>query len=101
MSRVSGKPYFAYILWSASGRRFYIGISEDPSHRLEQHNSEISKWTKRYVPWKLVHVELFQDYGEARKREIQLKRQKGGKGFYKLLGRSFEDLTNTTEDWCS
>ena len=29
MSRVSGKAYFVYVLWSASGRKFYIGIRED------------------------------------------------------------------------
>jgi hypothetical protein len=28
LSRVSGKPYFLYILWSVPGKRFYIGISE-------------------------------------------------------------------------
>ena len=27
MSRVSGRPYFLYILWSAQGKRFYIGVS--------------------------------------------------------------------------
>lgn len=29
MSRVFGKPHFLYVLWSAGGRRFYIGVSED------------------------------------------------------------------------
>ena len=46
MSRVSGKPYFVYVLWSLSGHRFYIGISEDPRVRLLQHNSGVSTWTK-------------------------------------------------------
>ena len=36
MSRVSGKPYFVYALWSPSGRRFYIGISDNPSARQER-----------------------------------------------------------------
>lgn len=97
MSRVSGKPYFAYVLWSASGQRFYIGISEDPAHRLEQHNAGKSKWTAKYRPWKLVHVEQFADYTGARRREIELKKQKGGRGFYRLIGRSFEDLTRAAE----
>jgi hypothetical protein len=35
ISRVSGKPYFLCVLWSASGRRFYIGISEKPPRRLQ------------------------------------------------------------------
>jgi predicted GIY-YIG superfamily endonuclease len=45
MSRVSGKPYFVYVLRSPSGHRFYTGISEDPQHRADQHNQGISNWT--------------------------------------------------------
>jgi putative endonuclease len=86
VSRVAGKPYFTYILWSSSGQRFYIGISEDPSHRLNQHNQGISCWTARYRPWKLVYVESFEDYTHARKRELELKAQKSGHGFFQLTG---------------
>ena len=42
-------------------------------------------------------MEQFMDYRGARKREIEWKKQKGGKGFYKLIGRSFEDLTREAE----
>jgi predicted GIY-YIG superfamily endonuclease len=86
MSRVSGKLYFLYILWSKSGCRFYIGISEDPHARLAQHNEGRSMWTARNRPWELVHVESYRNYTEARKREICLKKQKGGVGFYALTG---------------
>ena len=86
MSRVSGKPYFVYILWSASASRFYTGITADPHVRLLQHNAGISKWTARYTPWELVKLESYSDYSEARKREILLKKQKGGVGFYTLTG---------------
>jgi putative endonuclease len=86
MSRVSGKPYFLYILWSESAGKFYIGITEDPHARLIQHNSGVSKWTAKYRPWRLVHVEEFPTSTGAREREILLKKQKGGNGFYKLTG---------------
>jgi len=86
MSRVSDKPYFVYVLWSPSASRFYIGISEDPKIRLIQHNAGISKWTARHAPWELVRVEAYLDYSSARKRELLLKRQKGGIGFYGLTG---------------
>ena len=86
MSRVSGKAYFVYVLWSASGRKFYIGISEDPAARLLQHNSGISRWTARHLPWEIVHVQRHENYSEARKRELLLKRQKGGMGFFTLTG---------------
>ena len=84
MSRVSGKPYFLYILWSKSACKFYVGISEDPHTRLAQHNEGRSTWTARNRPWELVHVESYENYSEARKREVCLKRQKGGVGFYAL-----------------
>ena len=81
MSRLSNKPYFVYVLWSASARVFYIGIAEAPDERLAQHNSDNSTgWTARYRPWSLVLSELYPSYSEAREREIELKSQKGGKG---------------------
>jgi putative endonuclease len=87
MSRVSDKPYFVYVLWSVSGARFYIGISDDPEHRLEQHNSgEFRSWTRRHRPWQIVHVEVYATYAEARAREIELKAQKSGTGFFRKTG---------------
>ncbi|SRR5579863_1669185 len=86
MSRVSDKPYFVYVLWSVSAARFYIGISEDPDARLLKHNGGVSKWTAKYSPWELVRLEPFANYAEARKRELLLKRQKGGAGFFRLTG---------------
>ncbi len=92
MSRVSGKPYFLYILWSQRGRRFYIGVSENTQRRLHQHNEGKSGWTAPYRPWILVHEERFENYRTARRREIELKRQKGGQRFYQLTGLQPECL---------
>ena len=86
MSRVSGKAYFLYVLWSGRGRRFYIGISENTAHRLTQHNLGLSRWTARYRPWVIVHEEKFDTYRLARLRENELKRQKGGQGFWEKTG---------------
>ena len=86
MSRVSGRSFYLYVLWSGSAKRFYIGISIDPQHRLLQHNQSTRGWTARYRPWHLVHQESYLDYASARKREIELKRQKGGDGFFRLTG---------------
>ncbi len=86
MSRVSGKPYFVYVLWSASGSRFYIGVSENPRRRLQQHNLSGRGWSARYCPWELVHMEKYDNYRAARKRERKLKAQKSGGGFFLLTG---------------
>ena len=86
MSRVSEKRYFVYVLWSQNARRFYIGISEDPQKRLEQHNQARRGWSARHVPWALVHTERYNDYTTARRRELELKAQKSGWGFFKRTG---------------
>ena len=69
MSRVTGKPYWVYVLWSVGLRRFYIGISDNPEHRLRQHNESGRGWTARGRPWMIVHTEFFPDYRTARSRE--------------------------------
>jgi putative endonuclease len=87
MSRVSGKPYFVYVLWSESGKCFYTGIAEDPQHRLGQHNdSALKHWTARFRPWRLVYQESQPDFTTARRRENELKKQKGGRGFFEKTG---------------
>lgn len=37
-------PYRVYVLENSAGRR-YIGISDNPARRLEQHNAGLSRWT--------------------------------------------------------
>ncbi len=91
MSRVSNKPYFVYVLWSDHARRFYIGISEDPHRRFQQHNEAMRGWSARYAPWKLVYWEEYQEYSQARRREIELKRQKSGGKFYEMTGVEAKD----------
>ena len=87
MSESSANNYYVYVLWSDSGHRFYIGVSRDPKCRLDQHNSgNLRGWTKRYRPWTLVHTESFSTYRDARRRELELKAQKGGIGFFYKTG---------------
>src|SRR5712691_5406519 len=86
MSRVSGKSYYVYVLWSPRAERFYIGISENPQRRLEQHNCAGRGWTARHAPWQLVHSELYDYYSLAKRRELQLKAQKRGDGFWTATG---------------
>ena len=54
--------FFCYILTSLHEKYFnetYIGFTDDPLHRIRQHNGEIkggAKFTKRRRPWKLILV---------------------------------------------
>jgi putative endonuclease len=85
-------PYWAYVLWSATCHRFYIGISENSEVRLRQHNTGISKWTKNKGPWIIVWRRQCTSLSEARKPENHLKRQKGGAGFYEFTRLTLDNF---------
>jgi putative endonuclease len=80
-----GKTYQVYVLRNWAGK-FYIGLSEDPVVRLQQHNSGVSRWTRSRGPWKLEWVSPPMDLSSARKLESHLKRQKAGRSFYLITG---------------
>jgi putative endonuclease len=82
------KQYQVYVIQNPDGR-FYIGISENISLRVQQHNEGVSKWTKSRGPWALVWTSPNYSLSDARKMENLLKRQKGGLGFFKLTGLKF------------
>jgi len=79
--------YQVYVIQNSAGR-FYIGLSEDVTKRLQDHNQGISKWTKFRGPWQLVWTSDSLSLTEARKLENLLKAQKGGHGFYEITGLS-------------
>ena len=76
--------YRVYILRNEQGKR-YIGLSEDVTTRLAQHNSGESKWTAKNGPWTLEWTSKEMTLSEARKLENLLKRQKGGAGLTTLM----------------
>ena len=77
--------YQVYILQNDLGRR-YVGVSEDPARRLEQHNAGESQWTRGKGPWRIIWLSDSMSLSDARKLENFLKRQKGGSGFYRVTG---------------
>lgn len=69
--------YFTYVLYSDSCNRYYVGISADVEKRLVGHNKGNTKSTKPFVPWRLVHVEEYDNRILARDREKYLKSAAG------------------------
>lgn len=66
--------YFVYILRCADGS-LYTGITNDLSHRLQQHNAGTgAKYTRSHRPVELAYKELCPDKSAALKREAQIKR---------------------------
>ncbi len=97
MSRVTGKTYVVYVLWSERSHRFYIGINDNPQKRLDQHNRARKSCTSRRRPWTLVLTESYENYTGARKRGIELKSQNSGRGFYTRTGLNPAGFTFRSE----
>ena len=77
--------YRVYILQNCEGG-FYVGLFDDVAHRVEQHNTGHSRWTKGRGPWAVVWQSEELSLTDARKLENRLKRQGRGKGFYTITG---------------
>ena len=65
--------YFVYAIKSTIRNYIYIGITNDLSRRINQHNKGYNKTTKPYRPFKLIYKEKLSDRKEARIREKFLK----------------------------
>jgi len=78
--------YTVYILQSLKNNRYYTGQTSNIGSRLETHNRGMVKSTKSFIPWKLIHTENYLNRSEACKRELEIKKYKGGILFKKLLG---------------
>ena len=63
-----------YIIFSKLKNQFYVGSSRtDSPDRLKAHNGGKVRSTKSGCPWVEIAKELFDNYTEARKRELFLK----------------------------
>ena len=65
--------FFTYVLVSEPTGRYYIGSTANIEERLEHHNAGLTKSTKGFRPWRLIHQEEYDTLPEARKRESLLK----------------------------
>ncbi len=73
--------YRVYVIQNPQSR-YYIGLSDDVPRRVDDHNAGVSTWTRDRGPWSLVWQSAEMSLGNARRLENELKRQKGGAGFY-------------------
>jgi putative endonuclease len=77
--------YFVYILYSQLRDRYYIGYSQDPFERLEEHNLGATKSTRPGRPWKIVYIEKYENKSAAIKRELEIKKMKSRKHIESIL----------------
>lgn len=76
--------YTVYVLQSTIAHKTYVGMTDDLERRIIEHNAGHSTYTKKFLPWEIIHTELFEIREEARKREKYLKSSVGRK-FLKTL----------------
>lgn len=69
------KTGYVYILANKNNTTLYVGVTSNLVRRIQQHKTKHYKnsFSARYNVDKLVYYEVFQDIGEAIKREKQLK----------------------------
>jgi len=78
--------YWVYVLRHPTGK-LDIGLTENVTRRLNDHNTGQSKWTKKLAPWELIWEQGPMPLTKARKLENLMKRQKGGDRLLRLLLR--------------
>jgi len=66
---------FVYLIQSRADNSFYVGISENPKKRLNEHNSGKLKITSKKKPYVLLYTKEYINYESARKHEIWLKKK--------------------------
>ena len=65
--------YYIYVLKSLKRKYIYVGISDNPERRIEQHNFGYNRTTNPCNPFRVIMVEKFNTRARAREREKYLK----------------------------
>jgi len=65
--------HYVYAIKSLVKNYIYVGITDNPDRRINQHNTGRSKTTRYYTPFKLILIEKYNNRIDARKREKYLK----------------------------
>ena len=82
--------FTAYVLYSKTFNKIYIGYTSDIDQRLNSHNIYSKKgWTVKFRPWELLYFEEFETKSEAMKREKELKTAKGREFIWKMVKEKF------------
>lgn len=87
--------YYTYILISELNGKFYIGQTQDLDKRLLNHNAGYSKYTKKFIPWKIYVYKQVESRSDALKLEKNLKNLKSRNRILLFIEKQqFIQLTN-------
>jgi putative endonuclease len=73
--------HYVYIIFSIKLNKYYVGFTVDVHNRLNQHNSGISTFTSRGIPWELIYAFETESIEKARVLEREIK----GRGIARYL----------------
>ena len=65
--------YYAYVLQSKKNKKWYTGYTSDLRKRFNEHNNNMSIYTKGRGPFDLIYYEAYRNKEDAMSREEQLK----------------------------
>lgn len=66
--------YYVYMAKNTANK-LYVGVSENPPQRINDHNDGRGAHFTKYIPtYNVVFLEDYPTFKEARKREIQIKK---------------------------
>jgi len=77
--------YHLYVLSSINYQKSYIGVTDNIDRRIAEHNSGKMAFTRRYIPWEIIHTENFGTLKEARRKESFYKSSLGRRHLKKLF----------------
>ncbi len=80
--------FFAYILYSRSIDRYYIGHTSNLEIRLQNHLFGSTRFTSQTNDWELIYSEEYATKGEAMKREAHIKKMKSRMFIMELTGHT-------------
>ena len=66
--------HYTYFIKSKKYKWVYVGSTSNLVSRFKRHNSGLVKSTKHYKPFELVYYEAYKTLSEARKRELEIKK---------------------------
>jgi len=79
--------YYVYILESETTGKLYIGQTDDPDKRLQDHNRGASPYTRGKGPWKRIFLKAFSTRSESLAYEKKLKSWKSSQRIKAMIAR--------------
>ena len=83
--------FIVYVLKSKIAQKSYVGFTYNIGRRLKEHNSGKHFYTKRYLPWEIIHIEQFNNFEKAKEREKFLKSTSGRRFLKKLFNNTINN----------